>query len=46
MLLGTPIKTLLGLTLLYFALKYWPEMLEHLFLQSMKLSDQLLVEAH
>jgi flagellar biosynthesis protein FliR len=45
MLLGTPLKTLLGLTLLFFALKYWPGMLERLFLHSMQLSDHLLLEA-
>lgn len=45
MLLGTPLKTLLGLGLLFFALKYWPGMLERLFLHSMSLSDRLLLEA-
>ena len=45
MLLGTPLKTLLGLTLLFFALKYWPGMLERWFLGSMELSNRLLLEA-
>lgn len=45
MLLGTPLKTLLGLSLLFFALKYWPGMLERFFLGSMELSNRLLLEA-
>lgn len=45
MLLGTPIKTLLGLSLLFLALKYWPGMLERYFLGSMELSNRLLLEA-
>lgn len=45
MLLGTPIKTLLGLAVLFFALKYWPGMLERLFSSSMELSGRLLMEA-
>ncbi len=45
MLLGTPLKTLLGLCLLFFALKYWPGMLERFFLSSMELSNRLLLEA-
>ena len=45
MLLGTPIKTILGLSLLFVALKYWPGMLERYFLGSMDLSHQLLLEA-
>jgi flagellar biosynthesis protein FliR len=45
MMLGTPVKTLLGLSLLFFALKYWPGMLERFFLHSMELSNRLLLEA-
>lgn len=45
MLLGPPIKTLLGLAILFVALKYWPAMLDQFFLSSMKLSDQLLQQA-
>jgi flagellar biosynthetic protein FliR len=45
MLLGPPLKTLLGLGVLFAALKYWPAMLERYFLGSMQLSDHLLVLA-
>lgn len=45
MLLGTPLKTLLGLSILFLALKYWPAMLNRFFLNSMELSDRLLVLA-
>lgn len=45
MMLGPPIKTLLGLAILYVALKYWPAMLDRFFLHSMELSDRLLQEA-
>lgn len=45
MLLGTPLKTLLGLSILFVALKYWPAMLNRFFLNSMELSDRLLVLA-
>jgi flagellar biosynthetic protein FliR len=43
MLLGPPLKTLLGLGLLFAALKYWPAMLDRFFLNSLQLSDRLLV---
>lgn len=43
MLLGPPLKTLLGLGLLFAALKYWPAMLDRFFLNSLQLSDHLLV---
>ena len=46
MLLGSPVKTLLGLGVLFAALKYWPAMLEHFFLNSLQLSDRLLELAH
>lgn len=46
MLLGTPIKTLLGLSVLFLAVKYWPAMLDRFFLESMNLSDHLLMQAH
>jgi flagellar biosynthesis protein FliR len=45
MLLGTPLKTMLGLGVLFFALKYWPGMLERFFLGSLELSNRMLVEA-
>ncbi len=45
MLLGPPLKTLLGLAVLFAALKYWPAMLDRFFLHSMQLSDRLLMEA-
>ena len=46
MLLGTPIKTMLGLSILFFALKYWPAMLDRFFMSSMELSNRLLQQAH
>ena len=45
MMLGVPIKTLLGLSVLFVALKYWPPMLERFFALSMQISDTLLREA-
>ncbi len=45
MLIGVPIKTMLGLCLLFFSLRYWPAMLDRLFLHSMDLSDRLLHQA-
>lgn len=45
MLLGPPIKTLLGLAVLFAALKYWPAMLARFFAGSMELSNQLLLLA-
>jgi flagellar biosynthesis protein FliR len=45
MLLGPPVKTLLGLGVLFAALKYWPAMLDRFFLNSLQLSDHLLVLA-
>ncbi len=44
MLLGVPIKTLLGIAILFVSLKYWPSMLERSFLHSMDLSSRLLQE--
>ncbi|MGI4755499.1 MAG: flagellar biosynthetic protein FliR [Janthinobacterium lividum] len=46
MLLGPPIKTLLGLGILFAALRYWPSLLDRFFLSSIELSDQLLRLAH
>lgn len=46
MLLGSPLKTVLGLGVLFAALKYWPSMLEHFFFNSLQLSERLLVLAH
>ncbi len=45
MALGTPLKTLLGLAILFAALKYWPAMLDRFFLASLRLSDRLVMEA-
>lgn len=45
MALGTPLKTLLGLSVLFAALKFWPSLLERFFLHSMQLSNRLLLEA-
>ena len=45
MMLGTPFKTMLGLGILFVALKYWPAMLDRFFLSSMELSSRLLEQA-
>ena len=45
MLLGPPIKTLLGLAVLFAALKYWPAMLDRFFQSSSELSNRLLLLA-
>jgi flagellar biosynthesis protein FliR len=45
MLLGPPIKMLLGLAVLFAALKYWPVMLDRFFQSSSELSDHLLLLA-
>ncbi len=42
LLLGPAVKSILGLLTLISALKYWPNLFEHLFLNSMELSDHLL----
>ncbi len=42
MLLGPPVKSLLGLGILIVTLKYWPDLFSRLFLDSMKRSEQLL----
>jgi flagellar biosynthetic protein FliR len=42
MLLGPAIKSLLGLTILFTSLKYWPEMFRVLFLDSTKFAEHLL----
>jgi flagellar biosynthetic protein FliR len=42
MLLGPAVKSILGLLILISALKYWPDMFEHLFLNSIAMSDNLL----
>jgi flagellar biosynthetic protein FliR len=42
MLLGPAVKSVLGLLILISALKYWPDIFERLFLNSMGLADQLL----
>lgn len=45
MALGTPLKTLLGLAILFLGLRYWPAMLDRFFLSSMELSNRMLVQA-
>ncbi|HZQ43553.1 MAG TPA: flagellar biosynthetic protein FliR [Acidobacteriaceae bacterium] len=45
MLLGPPVKMLLGLAILFAALKYWPSMLGRFFESSMSLSSHLLLLA-
>jgi flagellar biosynthetic protein FliR len=42
MLLGPAVKSILGLLILISALKYWPNLFEHLFLDSMERADNLL----
>lgn len=45
MLLGPPIKTLLGLAVLFAALRYWPALLDRFFQSSSELSNRLLLLA-
>lgn len=42
MLLGTAVKSVLGLSILFFTLKYWPDEFGQLFLKSVDLADHLL----
>jgi len=42
MVLGPAIKSLLGLSILFTALKYWPDMFRTLFLDSINYADRLL----
>lgn len=42
MILGPPVKSVLGLLILMSALKYWPNLFETLFLRSLVTSDRLL----
>jgi flagellar biosynthetic protein FliR len=42
MLLGPAVKSILGLMILISALKYWPNSFEHLFLNSMTVTDHIL----
>jgi len=42
MVLGPAIKSLLGLSILFTALKYWPDMFRNLFLDSINYADRLL----
>jgi flagellar biosynthetic protein FliR len=42
MLLGPAVKSILGLLIMISALKYWPDMFEHLFMNSMAMGDHLL----
>jgi flagellar biosynthesis protein FliR len=45
MLLGPPLKTLLGLAILFAALKYWPMLMQRWFESALELSDHLLLSA-
>jgi flagellar biosynthetic protein FliR len=42
MLLGPAVKSILGILILISALKYWPDMFQHLFLNSVQQADHLL----
>jgi flagellar biosynthetic protein FliR len=42
MLMGPAVKSILGALILISALKYWPDLFEHFFLNSMERADQLL----
>ncbi|RXH57263.1 flagellar biosynthetic protein FliR [Granulicella sibirica] len=42
MVLGPAVKSLLGLTILFTSLKYWPDMFRSLFLNSMGYADRLM----
>jgi len=42
MLLGPAVKSILGILILVSALKYWPNMFEHLFINSIGMADNLL----
>ncbi|HEY4010972.1 MAG TPA: flagellar biosynthetic protein FliR [Acidobacteriaceae bacterium] len=42
MMLGPALKTLLGLGVLFAALKYWPSLLDGFFLESLRASDRML----
>ena len=42
MLLGPAVKSVLGLLILISALKYWPDLFEHMFLNSIHSADHLL----
>jgi flagellar biosynthetic protein FliR len=42
MLMGSAVKSILGVLILISVLKYWPGLFEHLFLNSMDKADQLL----
>ncbi len=46
MLLGPAVKSVLGILILVSALKYWPGIFEHLFLNSMVQTDLILHLAH
>ena len=46
MLLGPAVKSLLGLSILFASLKYWPDMFRTLFLSSLSYADRVLHLAH
>jgi flagellar biosynthesis protein FliR len=42
MLLGPAVKSILGLVILIAAMKYWPDLFQHMFVNSMAYADRLL----
>jgi flagellar biosynthetic protein FliR len=42
MLLGPAVKSVLGILILISALKYWPGIFEHMFLNSVDQADRIL----
>jgi flagellar biosynthetic protein FliR len=46
MLLGPAVKSLLGLSILYASLKYWPDMFRKLFIDSVGMAERVLHLAH
>jgi flagellar biosynthetic protein FliR len=42
MLMGPPVKSILGILVLTSALRYWPDLFETLFLHSIASADHLL----
>src|ERR1035438_4501644 len=46
MLLGPAVKSLLGLSILYASLKYWPDMFRALFVDSVGTAERVLHLAH
>lgn len=46
MLLGPAVKSLLGLSILFASLKYWPDMFRNLFIDSVGMAERVLHLAH